>query len=183
MIEINRRAYRAHELNEKYEIKKIEKKTFLEEERFSDTPTVGFAGKRRTGETRTVPGESGRCAETCAMIMSETFKKIKDKVTNHSYKDTLLETFCSLPIGQLKGYNLKDAVSDLISGLTVAFVRIPQGMAYAFLAGVQPQYGLYTGIDSPIIGPNFGPHCPSNKLRFSLCHFPAEKAGPFGVDP
>ena len=66
---------------------------------------------------------------------------------NHSYKDTLLETFCSFPIGQLKGYSLKDALSDLISGLTVAFVRIPQGMAYAFLAGVQPQYGLYTGID------------------------------------
>ena len=66
---------------------------------------------------------------------------------NHSYKNTLLETFCSFPIGQLKGYSLKDALSDLISGLTVAFVRIPQGMAYAFLAGVQPQYGLYTGID------------------------------------
>ena len=63
MIEINRRAYRAHELNEKYEIKKIEKKTFLEEERISDTPTVGFAGKRRSGETRTVPEKSGRRAE------------------------------------------------------------------------------------------------------------------------
>ena len=36
MIEINRRAYRAHELNEKYEIKKTEKKTFLEEERISE---------------------------------------------------------------------------------------------------------------------------------------------------
>ena len=41
MIEINRRAYRAHELNEKYEIKKTEKKTFLEEERISETLTVG----------------------------------------------------------------------------------------------------------------------------------------------
>ena len=40
MIEINRRAYRAHELNEKYEIKKTEKKTFLEEERISETLTV-----------------------------------------------------------------------------------------------------------------------------------------------
>ena len=56
--------------------------------------------------------------------------------------------FCSFPIGQLKGYNAKNALSDLVSGLTVAFVRIPIGMANAFLAGVQPQYGLYTGIDS-----------------------------------
>ena len=51
------------------------------------------------------------------------------------------------PAEPWKGYNLKDALSDLVSGLTVAFVRIPQGMAYAFLAGVQPQYGLYTGLD------------------------------------
>ena len=36
MIEINRRAYRAHELNQKYEIKKTEKKKFLEEERISE---------------------------------------------------------------------------------------------------------------------------------------------------
>ena len=42
MIEINRRAYRAHELNEKYEIKKTEKKTFLEEERISETLTVSL---------------------------------------------------------------------------------------------------------------------------------------------
>ena len=40
MIEINRRAYRAHELNEKYEIQKIEKKTFLEEERISEASVV-----------------------------------------------------------------------------------------------------------------------------------------------
>ena len=51
------------------------------------------------------------------------------------------------PVETWKGYNLKEALSDLVSGLTVAFVRIPQGMAYAFLAGVQPQYGLYTGLD------------------------------------
>ena len=42
MIEINRRAYRSHELNEKYEIKKTEKKTFLEEERISETLMVGL---------------------------------------------------------------------------------------------------------------------------------------------
>ena len=30
------------------------------------------------------------------------------------------------------------------AGLTVAFVRLPQGMAYALLAGLPPQYGLYT---------------------------------------
>ena len=74
---------------------------------------------------------------------------------NHSYKDTLLETFCSFPMSQLKGYSLKDGLADLVSGLTVAFVRIPQGMAYAFLAGVQPQYGLYTGLDKFVMSRSF----------------------------
>ena len=34
------------------------------------------------------------------------FSKVKDKVKNHSYKDTLQETFCSFPMGQLKGSGL-----------------------------------------------------------------------------
>jgi SulP family sulfate permease len=35
---------------------------------------------------------------------------------------------------------------DLGSGLTVALVSIPEGMAYAIVAGVDPIYGLYTGM-------------------------------------
>lgn len=35
---------------------------------------------------------------------------------------------------------------DFISALTVATVVIPQSMAYAILAGLKPQYGLYTAV-------------------------------------
>ena len=35
---------------------------------------------------------------------------------------------------------------DLIAGLTVTFVLVPQAMAYALLAGVPPVYGLYAGL-------------------------------------
>jgi SulP family sulfate permease len=41
--------------------------------------------------------------------------------------------------------------ADLCSGLTVALVSIPEGMAYALVAGVNPNYGLYTGMLTTIV--------------------------------
>ena len=41
---------------------------------------------------------------------------------------------------------------DLFAGLTVAFVALPQCMAYAMLAGVAPQYGIYAFIVGSIVG-------------------------------
>jgi len=41
--------------------------------------------------------------------------------------------------------------SDLSAGLTVALVSIPEGMAYALVAGVNPTYGLYTGMLTTIV--------------------------------
>lgn len=43
-------------------------------------------------------------------------------------------------------YEIKDTTilkADLVAGLTVALVLVPQSMAYAQLAGLAPQYGLY----------------------------------------
>ena len=42
-------------------------------------------------------------------------------------------------------------VPDLRAGLTVALVSIPEGMAYALVAGVNPIYGLYTGMVTTIV--------------------------------
>lgn len=41
-------------------------------------------------------------------------------------------------------YNLTWAFGDFIAGVTVGFVVIPQGMAYALLAELPAEYGLYT---------------------------------------
>ncbi|KAI1416179.1 sulfate permease [Hypoxylon sp. FL1857] len=41
-------------------------------------------------------------------------------------------------------YNLVWFVGDLIAGITVGAVVVPQGMAYALLAELEPQYGLYS---------------------------------------
>lgn len=48
-------------------------------------------------------------------------------------------------VSWLPKYKWKDdAVSDLVAGVGVAAMLIPQSLAYALLAGVEPQYGLYT---------------------------------------
>ncbi|KAF2189312.1 sulfate permease-like protein [Zopfia rhizophila CBS 207.26] len=41
-------------------------------------------------------------------------------------------------------YNATWLLGDIIAGVTVGFVVIPQGMAYALLAKLPPEYGLYT---------------------------------------
>jgi SulP family sulfate permease len=46
--------------------------------------------------------------------------------------------------------------ADIISGVTVALVLIPQSMAYAQLAGLPPYYGLYAAFLPPCIAAMFG---------------------------
>ncbi|XP_069685121.1 sodium-independent sulfate anion transporter-like [Periplaneta americana] len=43
----------------------------------------------------------------------------------------------------LPRYNGQDAVGDLVAGITVGLTVIPQSLAYANIAGVPTQYGLY----------------------------------------
>uniref|UniRef100_H2YJM2 STAS domain-containing protein n=1 Tax=Ciona savignyi TaxID=51511 RepID=H2YJM2_CIOSA len=47
-------------------------------------------------------------------------------------------------------------VSDIISGITVGVMQIPQGMSYALLAGQHPIYGLYTAFFPVLIYAVFG---------------------------
>ncbi|HIH27628.1 MAG TPA: hypothetical protein HA256_06610, partial [Methanoregulaceae archaeon] len=45
---------------------------------------------------------------------------------------------------------------DVIAGITLAAFAIPELIAYAQLAGLPPQYGLYAGIMAPIAYLLFG---------------------------
>lgn len=45
---------------------------------------------------------------------------------------------------------------DLIAGITVALILVPQSLAYAQLAGLPPVYGLYASLLPPIIAALFG---------------------------
>ncbi|MFK7934625.1 MAG: SulP family inorganic anion transporter [Saprospiraceae bacterium] len=56
----------------------------------------------------------------------------------------------------LPQYRKSDIAGDLVAGLTVGIMLIPQGMAYALLAGMPPIYGLYASILPLIIYGIFG---------------------------
>ena len=46
-------------------------------------------------------------------------------------------------VQSLKGYSRADFSSDLSAGVVVGMVTVPQAVAYAYLAGLPPQAGLY----------------------------------------
>ncbi|ONK75508.1 uncharacterized protein A4U43_C03F17630 [Asparagus officinalis] len=48
-------------------------------------------------------------------------------------------------------YDLKSFRRDLLAGLTIASLGIPQSIGYANLAKLDPQYGLYTSVVPPLI--------------------------------
>lgn len=56
----------------------------------------------------------------------------------------------------LPSYKKEFLKGDLIAGLTVGVMLIPQGMAYAMLAGLPPIYGLYASIIPLILYAVFG---------------------------
>jgi len=46
--------------------------------------------------------------------------------------------------------------ADMIAGFTGAVIVLPQGVAFATIAGLPPEYGLYTAMVTPIIAALFG---------------------------
>lgn len=58
-------------------------------------------------------------------------------------------------LDSLRRYGFADARADLVAGLTVAAIAVPQAMAYAMVAGVPVEYGLYTAIVMTAVGAVF----------------------------
>ena len=57
-----------------------------------------------------------------------------------------------LPILEwLPKYKKSYLKNDLVGGITVGIVLIPQGIAYALIAGLPPIYGLYCALIPQII--------------------------------
>ena len=55
----------------------------------------------------------------------------------------------------LRGYRLADFWKDLKAGVNVALLDFPQGMAYAMIAGLPVQFGIYSSAIGSMTGPVF----------------------------
>lgn len=56
----------------------------------------------------------------------------------------------------LQDYGWTSARKDLLAGVTVAAISLPQAMAYALIAGVDPRFGLYSAIVVTLVASIFG---------------------------
>jgi hypothetical protein len=79
----------------------------------------------------------------------------------------------------LPRYNLSWLIGDSIAGLTVGFVVIPQAMAYALLAGLSPEYGLYTSFVGAALYWIFGS---SKAIVIGVSHSPNPTLWPPATD-
>ncbi|MCP4752681.1 MAG: sulfate permease [Proteobacteria bacterium] len=52
--------------------------------------------------------------------------------------------------------NAQNLKSDIVAGLTGAVIVLPQGVAFAMIAGLPPQYGMYTAMVTPVVAALFG---------------------------
>ncbi|HEX5269049.1 MAG TPA: SulP family inorganic anion transporter [Gemmataceae bacterium] len=93
-------------------------------------------------------------------------------------------------LDSLRSYSLRSLRLDAQAGLTVAAIAVPQAMAYASIAGLPPQYGLYTAIVMTAVGALFDSsrqliNGPTNAISIALfsvlAAVPAEQKVPYAV--
>ncbi len=76
----------------------------------------------------------------------------------HEYSSPVFNALMNLLpfLAWLPRVNAQTLRADIIAGITGAVIVLPQGVAFAFIAGLPPQYGLYTAMVTPIIAALFG---------------------------
>lgn len=94
-----------------------------------------------TGEEKLTNGEKASHLKETKMDIP----LVGDRSPSGSQNKILKQIKKKVPImSWLPTYNADMAVSDLIAGVTVGLTVIPQGIAYALVANLPPEYGLYS---------------------------------------
>lgn len=64
--------------------------------------------------------------------------------------------YVALPREWFAAVNPISLRADMLAALTGAAIALPQGVAFAVIAGLPPEYGLYTAMLTPIIAAMWG---------------------------
>ncbi|MGB1253723.1 MAG: SulP family inorganic anion transporter [Candidatus Promineifilaceae bacterium] len=92
------------------------------------------------------------------------------------------------PVFLLRNYKLAFLRPDLIAGLTVAIVLLPQAIAYAIIADLPPEVGLYTAIIGTAVAALWGSSVhlstgPTNAASLLVLSVLAEAVATSAIDP
>ncbi|KFK26191.1 hypothetical protein AALP_AA8G214500 [Arabis alpina] len=94
-----------------------------------------------------------KCKET--FFSDDPFKPISQEPNGLLKTKKLLEYF--VPVFEwLPKYNLQKLRYDLLAGITITSLAVPQGISYAKLASVPPIIGLYSSFVPPFVYAVFG---------------------------
>ncbi|KAH8676738.1 putative sulfate permease 2 [Tricladium varicosporioides] len=98
-------------------------------------------------------GESVFSSQTAATYVEEEPRSIEWVQDTLPSGPELVEYCRSLfPfLAWIGSYNLQWLAGDLVAGITIGAVVVPQGMAYAVLANLSPEFGLYTSFMGVLI--------------------------------
>jgi SulP family sulfate permease len=69
---------------------------------------------------------------------------------------TAFPAFFLQPVHLIRSYRRSNLRPDIVAGLTVAVILLPQAIAYALIAELPPEMGLYTAILAAIVGALWG---------------------------
>ncbi|KAH9614660.1 hypothetical protein KSS87_023786 [Heliosperma pusillum] len=83
------------------------------------------------------------------LFSDDPLRHFKDQSKSRKFVLGLQAVFPILEWG--RGYNFNKFKGDLIAGLTIASLCIPQDIGYSKLANLDPQYGLYSSFVPPLI--------------------------------
>ena len=94
------------------------------------------------------------CPDLCLLIFCVVRQRREDLALlgppARSYLYTVLKKFFSI-LEWLPNYSLRNLKADIPAGITVGVMLIPQGMAYAMIAGLPVEFGLYAALIPQVI--------------------------------
>ncbi len=90
-----------------------------------------------------------------ARLVDEVKSTLPDEI-EFDFRKHLLPLFFPFLAWKDELKNRETLRADFMAGLLGAIIVLPQGIAFAMIAGLPPQYGLYTAMVTPIVAALFG---------------------------